>query len=387
MEAPFVHPQTSSSSHEDKLHQITYEIDRIKDKMEYEVKDQLWWKMNLHLITCACPYLPRDCQYEIMTWLMGDGALVQRGPLTQHSGLQVRLRPHSAQSPMLHPPLQFALSAMDVVLYEARRVFQLDFQLSKLIHEMLDEDIFYLLCACGSVLDLQEFMLLCAFSLPSRHPEMQRRMKEHCICIAIKYGNLKVVEYFLAHLHLFDLKSNDATLHTIVCFAAQYGYLFIIRHLVEKFHSLNPARFNNYAIRCASRNGHLGIVQYLMNLGLEQIDPAADDNFAIGAACENGHLSTVKYLMNLDSKHGINPAAGDNYAIRSASEYGHIKVVKYLMGLDPVKFHIDPAGMLLNIQILSHIEIFIFVFSGIHIQIFLYFQIFKYIQIFTIFLL
>jgi ankyrin repeat protein len=52
---------------------------------------------------------------------------------------------------------------------------------------------------------------------------------------------------------------------------------------------------NNFAIRWASRNGHLDVVKELMKD--KRVDPSADNNFAIRWASRNGHLDVVKELM------------------------------------------------------------------------------------------
>jgi ankyrin repeat protein len=60
---------------------------------------------------------------------------------------------------------------------------------------------------------------------------------------------------------------------------------------------------------------------------LPNIDPAAINNYAIRWASRNGHLETVKFLLTLSC---VDPTADNNYAIRWASEYGHLETVKLL---------------------------------------------------------
>ena len=77
-------------------------------------------------------------------------------------------------------------------------------------------------------------------------------------------------------------------------------------------------------LSCASRNGHLEMVKYLVENGA---DFRADDDYVVRWASRFGHLKVVKYLV----EKGANFRADDNYAIRWASRNGHLEVVKYLV--------------------------------------------------------
>ena len=98
---------------------------------------------------------------------------------------------------------------------------------------------------------------------------------------------------------------------------------------------VDPTADNNYAIRCASHNGHLDVVKLLLTY--PKVDPTADDNYAIQWASHNGHLEVAKLLLTLPK---VDPSADDNYAIRSSSRMGHLEVVKLLLTLPKV----DPSA-------------------------------------------
>lgn len=80
---------------------------------------------------------------------------------------------------------------------------------------------------------------------------------------------------------------------------------------------------DNYAIRWASENGHLAVVELLLKHGA---DCTASDNYAIRWASYNGHLAVVELLL----KHGADCTADNNYAIFRASANGHLAIVELL---------------------------------------------------------
>ena len=80
---------------------------------------------------------------------------------------------------------------------------------------------------------------------------------------------------------------------------------------------------NDYAIRLASSNGHLELVDFLIKNGA---DCTADNNYAIRWASCNGHLSVVDLLL----KNGADCTVLNNIAIRWASRNSHTKIVELL---------------------------------------------------------
>jgi hypothetical protein len=51
-------------------------------------------------------------------------------------------------------------------------------------------------------------------------------------------------------------------------------------------------------VRWAARNGHLAIVERLLQD--DRVDPSAEDNYAVRMAAENGHLAVVDRLLEDD---------------------------------------------------------------------------------------
>lgn len=70
----------------------------------------------------------------------------------------------------------------------------------------------------------------------------------------------------------------------------------------------------------------LGEVATWMYLCKNGLDVTADDNYAVRCAAKNGHLEIVKYLH----ENGADITADDNYAVKWAARNGYLEVVKYL---------------------------------------------------------
>jgi len=92
--------------------------------------------------------------------------------------------------------------------------------------------------------------------------------------------------------------------------AAAFGNLRAVNFLVENVEGVDAAAYNNFAIRLASANGHLAVVERLLTV--EGVDTTALDNEAIRWASRNGHLPVVERLLTVE---GMDAAADDNYAV------------------------------------------------------------------------
>src|SRR5687768_15300647 len=77
--------------------------------------------------------------------------------------------------------------------------------------------------------------------------------------------------------------------------------IVVVKDLLAK--GVDPAAYNNLAIRYACKNGHTDIVKMLLN------DTRVDHNYAIRVACYNGHIDIVKLLL-ADTR--VDPSANDN---------------------------------------------------------------------------
>ena len=79
----------------------------------------------------------------------------------------------------------------------------------------------------------------------------------------------------------------------------------------------------------ADNNNILCITQRACRRVAKPVDPGAKQDYAIRLASKEGHLEVVRLLIKdeLVAK-PVDPAADDNFAIRRASEHGHVEVVR-----------------------------------------------------------
>jgi ankyrin repeat protein len=73
--------------------------------------------------------------------------------------------------------------------------------------------------------------------------------------------------------------------------------------------NIDPACNYNYAIKFASKNGHVEVVKFLLSDEIRtrypRINPSADNNFAMGWAYLSGHLEIIKILSEDQRVHNI----------------------------------------------------------------------------------
>jgi hypothetical protein len=112
------------------------------------------------------------------------------------------------------------------------------------------------------------------------------------------------------------------------------GFVAVVNRLLQD-PRVDPSANNNEAIRYASSDGHQAVVNRLLQD--PRVDPSANDNEAIRCASSGGHVAVVERLLK-DPR--VDPSANDNEAIRCASSGGHVAVVDRLLK-DP---RVDPSA-------------------------------------------
>jgi ankyrin repeat protein len=146
-----------------------------------------------------------------------------------------------------------------------------------------------------------------------------RANHDHTMRLAAAMRQIAVMEYLCDQGA--DIRAcNDEAIQ----FAAWKGDLTIIVSILQRCE--NPIKqnmirmFDNSAVRQAAMNGHLDVVKYLCEQG---VDIHAKNNLAVRYAAMNGHLEVVQYL--------VEQGADIDEAVRYAVEKGHLDVVQYLV--------------------------------------------------------
>ncbi len=136
---------------------------------------------------------------------------------------------------------------------------------------------------------------------------------------ACNLGYLPVVKYFI------ELERKHIDINTGLLEASENGHLSVVQYLIEREEDPDDIDFSE-ALIGASRKGHLPVVKYFIEKGA---DVHIDDDYALTSASEEGHLSVVKYLI----ENGADVHAGEYHdtALILASAANHLHIVKYLI--------------------------------------------------------
>jgi hypothetical protein len=125
-------------------------------------------------------------------------------------------------------------------------------------------------------------------------------------------GNIEMIKY---------CDANRCPVHASACaYAAEYGHLECLKYL----HEVAKAPWNtgtaNYAADAAAKNGHLHILEYLVERKFDDFDEEACEYAAM-----NGHLDCLKYL------HEVAKAPWDTETADAAALNGHLHILEYLV--------------------------------------------------------
>jgi ankyrin repeat protein len=106
-----------------------------------------------------------------------------------------------------------------------------------------------------------------------------------------------------------------------LCSEAHFGDLKLVKSLVEK--GIDVHIENDYLFRYACQNGHLEIVKFVTDMGVD----ISNLNTGFCWASQMGRFKIVKFLF----EKGADIHAEDDYAIRFTPEQGHFEIVKFLL--------------------------------------------------------
>lgn len=135
----------------------------------------------------------------------------------------------------------------------------------------------------------------------------------------------------------------DIPLQHCMELAAFHGRLEVCKLLKSwMLDYLSPEQFlealrsnNNLALRWATGNGHLHILQFLKECGLTIRDVRDDDNYALKHAAQNGFLAVFQFLIGWEDKDGSRLTLDDLrcsnfYVLRLAAGSGHLHILQCL---------------------------------------------------------
>jgi ankyrin repeat protein len=118
-----------------------------------------------------------------------------------------------------------------------------------------------------------------------------------------------------------------------LAYFCKYGHLMKAQELLQAKPDLLD--ISDDALHVACENGHVDIVQYLLDIWKEtgkweEIEEQKWVYFV--SVCRNGHLQVVKFLIEFFN---LNISINNDYALCVACENGHLEVVKYLFQINP----------------------------------------------------
>jgi hypothetical protein len=165
--------------------------------------------------------------------------------------------------------------------------------------------------------------------LGTRLPDFQIRARE-------------LIEVLYTYVH---------TVSTAFAWAAGSGHVEVVNLLLDTpGRGIDPADYHNKAIRNAAENGHLDVVDRLLQD--QRVNPNDDDGVpynddeypAIVLASIRGHVEVVARLLR-DPR--VIPGIRDSSAVIYASAEGHLDIVKLLLAyrnLAHPEWQVDPAA-------------------------------------------
>jgi ankyrin repeat protein len=179
---------------------------------------------------------------------------------------------------------------------------------------------------------------------------------------AAKEGHLHALRYVL-HQGGADVSPNKADNwgNTPLVLAIQNGHLDIVQALIEAKAGPNKADgWGNTPLTLASRKGHLDIVRTLIEANAD-VNKSGDEVEAtpLGFASQNGHFDIVRTLIK--AKADVNKAnISSGYTpVSFASGNGHLNIVRALVEAkaDVNKAANDGVSPLLNGSYMGHLEV------------------------------
>jgi len=138
---------------------------------------------------------------------------------------------------------------------------------------------------------------------------------------AARHGNRDIIRHYVETKKPIDVKDDNA--NTALLLAAEKGYLDLVTYLYEQGASTSLANDDGQVpLMLAAYQGHLRVVIYLQDK-----QATSYDDMAMVCAAKNGHLPIVAHFFQRDLPWDGNPL--NDIALDSALENRHLHVVNY----------------------------------------------------------
>ena len=187
-----------------------------------------------------------------------------------------------------------------------------------------------------SIFTIKDFdNILLSFCDPIDDLIMIKQLNKY-YCQIINNNNL-----FKSWIELYSVTENDfgpTTNNNLFINACATNNL-LHKYLIRKFNNINIHEYNEYAFWKSCSNGHLNIVQWLIDLSLMNfplINIHACNELAFMMCCNNGHLNIAKWLIDLGKKFPFSPInihAIDELAFQCCCQNGHLHMAQWLLEL------------------------------------------------------
>lgn len=161
---------------------------------------------------------------------------------------------------------------------------------------------------------LYELSRLETFKLLMNEIDDDHRNDRDIIMWCAKCGYLDMIKY-LEELEYDIHIDSDCALTT----ACDYGQIHVVKYFIEI-----GSNKNNNCLGMSCRNGHIDIVTYLVDQG---VDIDINDGSPLRISCGKGYLDIVKFLIESGADINIDNSA----ALRWPALHGNFDVVKYLI--------------------------------------------------------
>jgi uncharacterized protein len=174
---------------------------------------------------------------------------------------------------------------------------------------------------------------------------------------AIKRGNKEVLDALIRH-GAQVVNHGDWMNDPMAC-ACREGQTFIVQRLLqdERIDINNVPQYNTPPLMAASSNGHVDIVELLLEKGAK-VDYGTGEGTALKVACLGGHVDVVDRLLaagadvNIADWQGFTP-------LMNAAEVGHLGIVDRLIlfGADVNALNEEGYSALMFARIFEHKDV------------------------------